>query len=420
MRRATAILAVAAAMTLGVGGELFARGPGGRGGGRGFQGGGGAGARGGGFSRPSGGADFSPSLGGGRVGGVGPGGAVGRPGGVAPGTRPGGAAGFGQAGRPAGVGGVGQARRPTAGQLNDFLDIPRAGAGTVGGGAGGAAADFLRESGNRPAAGLAGERPGLGDRVAGDRPLANRPGAENRQNRRQGAAQNRPQRIDNRQQWLDNRQERWGEVRNQVAERYPRLDFWSDHPGWAAWRIDRPYRWATWAALTGWVGYGWGEPSYYSYGENIYYQDGGVYYDQNQVATAEDYAQQAQAIASSAPETDPSQSEWMPLGVFAVTQDGEATGATPTLFLQLVISKEGILSGTLNNKLTGETQTIEGMADKESQRAAWTVQGKKWPVMETGIYNLTQDAAPALVHFADGQTQQWLLVRLPDPQGQGQ
>jgi hypothetical protein len=35
--------------------------------------------------------------------------------------------------------------------------------------------------------------------------------------------------------------------------------------------------------------------------------------------------------------------------------------------------------------------------------------------METGIYNLTKDTAPALVHFADGQTQQWLLVRLDEP-----
>jgi hypothetical protein len=35
--------------------------------------------------------------------------------------------------------------------------------------------------------------------------------------------------------------------------------------------------------------------------------------------------------------------------------------------------------------------------------------------METGIVNLTEDTAPALVHFEDGQTQQWLLVRLEEP-----
>jgi hypothetical protein len=40
---------------------------------------------------------------------------------------------------------------------------------------------------------------------------------------------------------------------------------------------------------------------------------------------------------------------------------------------------------------------------------------KNTPIMETGIYNLTQNETRALVHFADGQTQQWLLVRLEQP-----
>ncbi len=105
----------------------------------------------------------------------------------------------------------------------------------------------------------------------------------------------------------------------------------------------------------------------------------------------------------------------MPLGVFALTQDGQASGPEPTLFLQLAISKEGVISGTLNNTVTNQTQTIEGMADKQSQRCAWTVQGQTRPIMETGIASLTEDSAAALVHFADGQTQQWLMVRLNEP-----
>ena len=46
------------------------------------------------------------------------------------------------------------------------------------------------------------------------------------------------------------------------------------------------------------------------------------------------------------------------------------------------------------------------MADKQSQRAAWGVFDQKRPVMETGLSNLTQHTSPALIHFADGQTQQ--------------
>ena len=56
------------------------------------------------------------------------------------------------------------------------------------------------------------------------------------------------------------------------------------------------------------------------------------------------------------------------------------------------------------------------MVDKDNQRAAWGVEGKQRPILETGISNLTQDTSPAQIHFADGQTQQWLLVRLEDPQ----
>ena len=123
-------------------------------------------------------------------------------------------------------------------------------------------------------------------------------------------------------------------------------------------------------------------------------------------------------IVASVPEEAPAaeEAEWMPLGVFALTQDGQASGPDPTLFLQLAISKEGVIAGTLNNTATDSTQTIEGVADKKSQRCAWAVKGKSWPIMETGIANLTEDSAATLVHFEDGQTQQWLMVRLEEPE----
>ena len=213
----------------------------------------------------------------------------------------------------------------------------------------------------------------------------------------------------------DNRGRRRDELRGQVADNYPRLDFWSDHANWAAWRINRPYRWATWAAITGWVGYGTAEPAYYNYGEDVYYQDDAVYNGDMQVATAEEYAQQATTLATSAPETKPEDSEWMPLGVFALTQDGAASGSPPSIFAQLAISKEGVISGNLDNKSTGKTERLEGMADKKSQRVACCVKGKQSPIVETGLSNLTQDTAPALIHFGDGKTQQWLMVRLEEP-----
>jgi len=299
--------------------------------------------------------------------------------------------------------------------LNNFLDVPRASTGAVGAGggvrpgAGGAAADFLQGGGGQRATQLpAGPRTGA---VGAARSSV----ASGAAGRVQNLPANRAGRIENRQEFQGNRQQRRDEVRNQVAENHPRLDFWSDHPNWAAWRINRPYRWATWAALGGWIGYGSGVPISYSYGDNVYYEGDQVYYGDQPVATADQYADQAEAIAAGASQTNPQSSEWLPLGVFALTQDGQASGLEPTLFVQLAISKEGVISGTFKNMATGEVQTLEGMADKKSQRVAWGVEGQQRPIMETGIANLTQDASPALVHFADGQTQQWLMVRLPEP-----
>jgi len=183
--------------------------------------------------------------------------------------------------------------------------------------------------------------------------------------------------------------------------------------------VNRPYRWATWSLIAGWFPWGWSQPTYFNYGENVYYEGDSVYYGDQAVATSEEYAQQAQTIATSGagvPE-ETQEADWLPLGVFAITQDGQASGPPPTLYLQLQVNKDGIITGTLQNISTNSVQQIEGVVDKQSQRSAWTVSGKSWPVMETGISNLTQDQAPALVHFEDGQTQQWLLVRMDDPNG---
>ncbi len=213
----------------------------------------------------------------------------------------------------------------------------------------------------------------------------------------------------------ENRNDRRDEIRDQVNNQ-PVRDFWSDNPVWGAWAITRPFRWATWGGVGDWVGYGSTEPASYNYGEDVYYQDDLVYQNDQPVATAEEYAAQAEQIATSAPEVTPENSEWMPLGVFALTPDGQKAGPEPTLFLQLVISKQGIINGTLNNKMANTTQEIDGMFDKESQRCAWTVKGKTRPLMETGLANLTKDSAAALIHFADGQTQQCLMVRLEEPE----
>lgn len=159
------------------------------------------------------------------------------------------------------------------------------------------------------------------------------------------------------------------------------------------------------------------EPVYHDYGTTVYYEGDNVYYEGEQIATTEQYAQQAQEIATSLPEADPAKVEWLPLGVFALTQkDGSVEDST--LFLQLAISKEGIIAGTFTDTSSDKAVEVEGTIDTESQRAAWGPVGGSWPIMETGIYNLTENEAGALLHFENGQSQQWSLVRLDEPEGE--
>jgi hypothetical protein len=308
--------------------------------------------------------------------------------------------------------------------VNSFIDVG-AGAGVAAGAAGrpgNAAADFLGQGAgaaqlpaagglNHPgAAAAAVARPG-GVGVAGAAAVA-RPGGVERPAAALAVANNRPGRVENRDQRQGDRTARQGEVRNQFNEHNPG-DFWSNNPLFATWAITRPFAWATWGSASDWCGYT-EEAIPYAYGENVYYQDDQVYAGDQPVATAEEYAAQAEAIAASTPTAAAEKGEWLPLGVFAITQDGQATGPEPTLYLQLTLSKQAVIAGTLKNTATGKVETVEGMADKKSQRVAWTIAGQQRPVMETGLANLTTDTSPALIHFADGQTQQVLMVRLPE------
>ena len=133
------------------------------------------------------------------------------------------------------------------------------------------------------------------------------------------------------------------------------------------WRINRPYRWAAWAAIGGWCGYG-ATASSYSYGENIYYEEDQVYYGDQPVATAEQYTDQAAAIAAGGQNVDPAKSDWLPLGVFALTQDGAATGPDPSMFLQLAINKRGSSPAHSPDTATGDVQTSKERPTKKPTR----------------------------------------------------
>ena len=198
--------------------------------------------------------------------------------------------------------------------------------------------------------------------------------------------QNLPSQIADRGQWQNWRQENLGNVRDYWQNNWGNYGDWYGDSWWNNNHIDYPYYpgfgfWAgaAWSGLSGWGDYGWTEPIYYNYGDNVYYDDGSVYYGDQPVCTEQQYIEQAEAIALSVPEAKPAAKDWMPLGVFAITQDGEPTGADPTMFLQLAVSKQGVINGTFQNTATNTVKAVEGMVDKQTQRAAWTVRRRVAP-----------------------------------------
>ena len=141
-----------------------------------------------------------------------------------------------------------------------------------------------------------------------------------------------------------------------------------------------------------------------------------VYVNGQEYGSAEQYYENTSELAASVPEmTDEQaeQTEWLPLGVFALTAEGVNASS---MYLQLAVTKDGVIAGTFYNESTGTTHPVEGMVDEETQRAVWRAADGTNPdlVMETGIYNLTQDQAEVMVHFGPEQTQTILLVRLDE------
>jgi len=181
-------------------------------------------------------------------------------------------------------------------------------------------------------------------------------------------------------------------------------------PGkWAVWGT--AWAVATWPYASGYSGCS-GEPVYYDYGENVAYEDGSVYVDDQPVATAEEYYNQANEIAQAGAEA--SNEDWMPLGVFAIVAD---EGQTQTdKVIQLALNRDGIIRGNYQDMLTNQVIPVTGSVDKTTQRVSLKLQGNDQLIVETGLYNLTNDEAPVLVHFGPDRQEGRLFIRLKQPE----
>ncbi len=151
----------------------------------------------------------------------------------------------------------------------------------------------------------------------------------------------------------------------------------------------------------------------YDYGDNINYQDGEVYYGTEPVATQQEYFDGASTLASSGATADAdSGGDWLPLGVFGLVAPG---GKTPEMVFQLAMNKQGIIHGNYYDQLAEVNLPVYGAVNKSNQRVAWQIGKNKSNIVETGLYNLTQNESTALIHLGPNDTQQVTLVRIKQP-----
>lgn len=205
-----------------------------------------------------------------------------------------------------------------------------------------------------------------------------------------------------------------GLYRRGVVGGYPYYGGWANRGPYYGWRA------ASYVTFGAFMGAAWAntQPMYYAYGNggNVYYENNVAYVNDQPAGTPEQYTQQVQAQVAAAPATA-TDADWLPLGAFAFTREGVDDSQA---MIELAIDKQGVIAGTYYNETTGVSRSLKGTLDRNTQRVAvGFADGKNAnSVLETGIYNLTQDEAPGLLHFGTTETQPVLLVRLQSPADQ--
>jgi len=230
--------------------------------------------------------------------------------------------------------------------------------------------------------------------------------------------------------------------------------WWRPAPSW-----DYTWGWFTAGFFTGYVVDRVLKPVPYYYGTNVYYVGDMVYVNGVPYVSASTYYSQAAEIAArgaaaqapvnvtvnveapvvnieapvhvevpragtietqetagtaiAVPSQDESQDEWVPIGTFAVLNSPTSTDTS--LVIQLATNKSGLIAGNIIDMNTDEMSPVYGAIDPETQRVALRVEGRE-EIVECGLWNLTQDTLPILLHVDEETTEERTFVRLTDPE----
>lgn len=226
----------------------------------------------------------------------------------------------------------------------------------------------------------------------------------------------------------------------------PPPHFWWRHPHW-----DHAWGWFATGFFAGTIVNNVVRPVEYYYGSNIVYVDDTVYINDVPYVSADEYYQQALDLADAGVDlavpvenvenTDLSEAKvekteeksnnnsdeksteaaenasedadaWLSMGTFALVNDGQEQKSKR--MLQIASDKHGHIRGNLVDADADEAVELYGSVDPKTQRVAFKLQGNEECVAECGLWNLTQDTVPLLIHVNKDRTEERTLVRLVD------
>ncbi|MGI9519339.1 MAG: hypothetical protein ACR2NP_19970 [Pirellulaceae bacterium] len=184
------------------------------------------------------------------------------------------------------------------------------------------------------------------------------------------------------------------------------------YPGAAAWtNSSDPWVPPEWELMRKFMGMDDSEPKRYEYGQNVTYQGDSVFVDGKNAGTTEDYYGGVREQADTGAEAEKPGDEWMALGVFLLTQEGESNDDS---IVQLAVNQQGAIRGNVTSTVTSDNKTIHGLVNKDTQRVAFSIEGNTDMVAETSLDNLTRDEVTLLIHDGEERTEQRVLVRVDE------
>ena len=151
------------------------------------------------------------------------------------------------------------------------------------------------------------------------------------------------------------------------------------------------------------------------YVDNVRYQNVYVYVNDERHSTATEFYRQAWDLAHSvaptpAVEVAQTADDWLVMGTFAIFAN---SGETDTgQIIQLAASNAGEFRGNLVDEANDEVWQIYGALDPETQRVALRFEGDDYLVLECGLWNLTQETLPLLIHHGEENSEVLTLIRL--------